>query len=88
MVTEQENKLRNIFFNEKGMKAYEGHINNSDKVIWKEEYVKWLESKLSQTPVSGQSELLIDFAKFIQKHKNNGLDFDCVEREVHAFLNQ
>ena len=58
MVTEQENKLRNIFFNEKGMKAYEGHINNSDKVVWKEEYVKWLESKLSQTPISGRSELL------------------------------
>lgn len=33
-------------------------------------------------------ELLTEFAKFIQKYKNKGLDYDCVEREVDAFLNQ
>jgi hypothetical protein len=56
MITEQENRIRNTFFKEKGMKAYEGHIDDGDQVVWKEEYVKWLESKLHQPTVSGQSE--------------------------------
>jgi uncharacterized protein (DUF1697 family) len=48
MVTEEENRIRNLFLEEKGMKAYEGFINSGHKVLWKEEYVKWLENKLSQ----------------------------------------
>ncbi len=43
IVTEEENTLRNEFFLEVGDKAYTGHIYDGDKVIWKEEYVKWLE---------------------------------------------
>ena len=35
-----------------------------------------------------QRELLINFAKFIQKYKTVGLDYNCVEREVDDFLNQ
>lgn len=35
MVTEQENRIRNRFFEERGMKAYEGHINDGNDVIWK-----------------------------------------------------
>ena len=61
MITEQENDIRNLFFEEKGIKAYEGHINDGDKVIWKEEYVKWLESKLSQHDVSNRREQLIAY---------------------------
>jgi hypothetical protein len=43
IVTEEENTLRNKFFLEAGEKAYTGHIEDGDKVVWKEEYVKWLE---------------------------------------------
>jgi hypothetical protein len=52
VIIEQENKIRNQFFLETGVKAYTGHINDGDKIIWKEEYVKWLESKLRQDAVS------------------------------------
>ncbi len=48
MITERENRIRNRFFEESGMKAYVGHINGGDTVIWKEEYVKWLENKLGK----------------------------------------
>lgn len=51
MITEEENKIRSEFFWEKGEKAYAGHINDGDKVIWNENYVKWLESKLHQPTV-------------------------------------
>ena len=46
------------------------------------------ENILNISDVSSQKELLVEFARFIQKNKNNGLDFDCVEREVDSFLNQ
>lgn len=39
-----------------------------------------------QCNVSGQHEQLVKFSRFIQKYKNKGLDFDCVEREVDAYL--
>jgi len=45
MIRDEENSLRNLFFEEKGVKAYEGFIGDGDSVVWKEEYVKWLESK-------------------------------------------
>lgn len=33
-------------------------------------------------------EQLIEFSKFIQMYKNVDLEYDCVEREVEAFLNK
>lgn len=42
--------------------------------------------QLHQYNVSGQREQLVKFSHYIQKHKNEGLDFDCVEREVDAYL--
>lgn len=33
-------------------------------------------------------KLLIDFARFIQEHKNKGLDLDCVEIEVDEYLKE
>lgn len=65
MITEQENRIRNKFFEEKGIKAYKGHINDGGNIVWKEEYVKWLESKLSQHDVSNRRKLLIAFADAI-----------------------
>ena len=44
--------------------------------------------KLRVADVVGRSEQLIEFARFIQKNKNAGIDYDCVEREVKDFLNQ
>lgn len=35
---------------------------------------------------SGQREQLVKFSRHIQKYKNEGLDFDCVEREVEHYL--
>jgi len=43
IVTEEENALRNEFFWEVGHKTYSGHIEDGDEVVWREEYVKWLE---------------------------------------------
>lgn len=31
---------------------------------------------------------LFEFAKYIQIHKNKGLDYNCVQREVNEFLNK
>lgn len=42
--------------------------------------------QLRQYNVSGQREQLVKFSHYIQKYKNEGLDFDCVEREVDAYL--
>ena len=43
-VTDFENSIRVKFFHERDLKAYDGHIMDGDKVVWKEEYVKWLEN--------------------------------------------
>lgn len=45
-------------------------------------------SKTMKSIDEAARELLTDFAKYIQKQKNKGLDFDCVEREVDLFLNE
>ena len=46
MITEQQNKLRNRYFNETGKKAYEGIVACGDKVIWLPEYVAWVEKQV------------------------------------------
>ncbi len=43
-ITDFENSLRVKFFNESGLKAYDGHIMDGDEVVWREQYVKWLEN--------------------------------------------
>lgn len=43
--------------------------------------------KIDNLKTFNKRKLLIKFSRFIQKYKNKGLDFDCVEREVDTFLN-
>ena len=45
MITEQENELRNKYFNETGEKAYTGHLEVNEDVIWSRKYIGWLEQK-------------------------------------------
>jgi hypothetical protein len=81
MITEQENRIRNAFFEEKGMKAYKGHINDGDKVIWNEEYVKWLESKLNQHDIN-DSDIVVLYLK-----NNDGLSsYVGVYESVDKFI--
>jgi hypothetical protein len=71
IITEQENSLRGDFFFEKDMKAYIGHIKDGDKVIWREEYVKWLENKYFK---------MLDVIEFIGRadlYKENGTWMNC-----------
>lgn len=56
------------------------------ELIDTKDLVNELNEQLSQYNVVGQSEQLVKFSRFIQKYKNEGLDFDCVEREVDAYL--
>lgn len=72
MITEEENRIRNKFFEEKGIKAYEGHINSGGNIVWKEEYVKWLESKLSQHDVMGSNSQPNIKAKVVNIETNFG----------------
>ena len=48
IITDSENSIRNEFFHETGEKAYKGFIQDGDKVVWKEKYVKWLENKVDK----------------------------------------
>lgn len=43
---------------------------------------------LNMRIVGSRRKLLVKFSQHIQKYKNKGLDYDCVEREIDSFLNQ
>ena len=74
----------NVFNNDSEYELFHSYLESQKYIIWLESELK----KIRVADVSGRSELLIEFAKFIQKHKNEGLDYDCIEREVTDFLNQ
>lgn len=66
-----------------------GQLRYVDIVYELQEFCKKLQlQSLIQNDVIGRIELLVEFAKFIQHKKNNGLDFDCVQRGVGDFLKQ
>ncbi len=50
-ITDFENSLRVKFFNKSGLKAYDGHIMDGEEVVWKEQYVKWLENLVKNNGV-------------------------------------
>tara|TARA_Y100000389_G_scaffold185890_1_gene205719 strand:- start:53 stop:331 length:279 start_codon:yes stop_codon:yes gene_type:complete len=87
-ITDFENKIRNKFLEETDLKAYKGHITNSDKVVWEEEYVKWLENLVKNNgvldDVSKQSELLKAFIDFYN-YRNTG-DKTINNDEIEIFI--
>lgn len=57
-----------------------------DHKSYEDGFYEGMSQALRQYNVSGQREQLVKFSRHIQKYKNEGLDFDCVEREVDHYL--
>lgn len=62
-------------------------INNLVSDDYKVGFREGVEKYIIFNGIEGSKrKLLIDFARFIQEHKNKGLDYDCVELEVDVYL--
>jgi hypothetical protein len=79
-VTDEENRLRNKWFEESGEKAYTGFISDGDDVIFKNDYVKWLEKKAMRQEVLDDVNVIFPANSLLYK-----MDFPISE-EIYLVL--